>query len=63
MVLAVKLDVHDANAHLITNTSGSQGGPVAVPMGVTGLATNNVGQFVQIGRGSSVAARGDARAT
>jgi len=44
----VKLDVHDANAHLITNTSGSTGGPVAVPMGVTGLAGNNVGQFVQI---------------
>jgi len=44
----VKLDVHDANAHLITNTSGSTGGPVAVPMGVMGLANNNVGQFVQV---------------
>ncbi len=44
----VKLDVHDANAHLITNTSGSIGGPVATPPGVTGLANNNVGQFVQV---------------
>jgi hypothetical protein len=45
---SVKLDVHDANAHLITNTSGSAGGPVATPTGVPALANNNVGQFVQV---------------
>jgi hypothetical protein len=45
---SVKLDVHDANAHLITNTSGSAGGPVTVPMGVSGLANSNVGQFIQV---------------
>lgn len=43
---AVKLDVHDANAHLITNTKDAQG-PVA-PTGLTPLANNNVGQVVQI---------------
>ena len=45
---AVNLDVHDANAHLITNTSGSQGGPVATPTGVSALPNSNVGQFIQI---------------
>jgi len=45
---SVKLDVHDANAHLITNTSGSQGGPVTAPTGAPALANSNVGQFVQI---------------
>lgn len=44
----VRLDVHDANARMITNTSGSQGGPVTTSMGAPMLMNNNVGQFVQI---------------
>jgi len=43
---AVKLAVHDANAHLITNTSAAMG-PAKVD-GLPPLANNNVGQVVQI---------------